>query len=77
MFRCVYMTCTLHVYDVFDQMCVMVRMSLVIYCFKFCIRDLVFLLFIISENFMKFWAEALFLDLKRWLRYQGFQHKIV
>lgn len=52
------MTCTIHVYDVFDEMSVMVTMSLVDSWFKFYIRGLILLLFIISENFIKFWAEA-------------------
>ena len=58
MFICVYMICTFHAYDVFNKIPVMVRMSLVNSWFKFCIRGFVFLLFIISDNFIKLWAEA-------------------
>jgi len=58
MFRCVFMTCTLNVHDVFDEMHVMVRMSQDRSLFKFYVRGIVFLLFTISENFNKFWGEA-------------------
>lgn len=58
MFRCAYMAYALHVYDVFDEMPIMVRMSLASSWFKFCIRGLVFLLFIIFENCIKSWAKA-------------------
>jgi len=58
------MTCTLHVYDVFDEMEIMVKMNLVSSWFNFCIRGLVFLLFIIYENFIKFREKPWVLSLK-------------
>lgn len=58
MFRCVFMTYTLHVHDVFNEILVMVMMIQLKSLFKFYIRGIVFLLFIISENFIKFWAKA-------------------
>ena len=76
MFKCVFMTYTLHVHDVFDKMPVMVRMSQVRSLFKFYIRGLFLLLFIISKNFIKFWAEAWVLALRNWLRFQGRWHII-
>lgn len=54
MFKFLFMACTLHIYDVFDERHVIVRMSLVRSLFKFHIRDLVFLLVIIFEIFIKF-----------------------
>ena len=58
MFRCVSMACTLHIYDMFDERPDMIRMILFMSLFKFHIGGLVFLLFIISENFIMFWAKA-------------------
>jgi len=69
MFKCVFITYTLHVHGVFDEILVMVKMSQAMSFFKFCIRGLVFLLFITCECFMTFWVEFYILALKKWLRY--------
>lgn len=58
MFICVFMTCTLHVYDVFYKIPVMARMGHVDSLSKFRIRGLLFVLFIILESFFKFRAET-------------------
>jgi len=75
MFKCVFMTYTLHVHDVFDEMHLMARVSRGRSLFKFSVTSLVFLLFIISQDFTKFWAEAWVLALKKWLRIRGPWHK--
>jgi hypothetical protein len=58
MLRCVFMTCTLHVHDVFDEIYVMVRMRQVKSLFNFLIKCIFSLVFIIYENFITFWVEA-------------------
>lgn len=65
----------LQVYDVFKEILIMVRTSLVSSLFKFYLRGLVFLLFIIYENFIKFSVKALVLALKKWLKLEGHWHK--
>lgn len=51
--RCVYMTFKLHVHDVFDKMYVMDMACQIRYLFKFFIKGIVIILFIISGSFMK------------------------
>ena len=63
MFIFIIMTCGLHVHDVFNRMFVMARPCQVRFLFKFCIRGLFILLFIIAQSLMK-----LVLALKKWLR---------
>ena len=59
MFRCVFMTCTLHVHDVFDGMFVMVRPGEVKFLFKFCMEGFVPVSFFNSKSFIKLWAVVL------------------
>lgn len=68
MFKCVFMTYTLHVQDMFDGLPLTVRMDYVRSLLKFCVRGLVSLLFIIIESFANLWGEVWVLSLKKWLR---------
>ena len=68
--KCIYMTYKLHVHAVYDRMYVMARPCQINSLFKFFVRGLVIMLFIIFGSFMKFWALAwviiqIFLDFQR------------
>lgn len=75
MFRCVFMTFTLHVHDLFDEMFVMVRMGQVKFLIKFYIKGLVSMLFIISDSFFELWVVVWRLALNKFLESHCQMHR--